>query len=364
MDKQDIAEKLKLAHIDMLKYLTSINLNYWPAFNSCNIKVTVPVVENMCTRYLEMKSEDISKQVKEVYPDWPDFKILKDLYTQVLAILIKISLEDKSLEHLSKQLYIIWAIRTHFSLVKKYWRYCDENAFHMAIENVPRQHLFQQKESIQKAFYYLIDELFERYKHEVAKEKSSVKIIRMLYDWRTRWEQSLRSLAHKFYEIKEGKIKIVSVQNKEFLIDDKIDRIIDSTINVFLMYKDFNQNLLKQISSKILLKTDYLEPFIKTLTIVDENRLKVILYTIVNNKSYNDFASKDTLDELVGRMSTRYTAERTSLKEQIHDFILYLCKLNSKAGVLFVKVSNPYKQKIRVGLVLFLYFTMIGHSMT
>jgi len=359
INREDLVAKLLDNYPRAQRFLVTANLNYWNAFNSCKVLVTIPVIENFCVEYLEEHPTEIAKLINSEFKDWPSFQITKDLYTQTLSILIKLCLEHKQLEILARELFVIMGIRTHFSRIKKHFKYCDENAFQLAMEHLPKQHLFNQKENIQNAFYWLIDELFNRYKKQIPKTNSSRPLWRMIYDWRTRWAQSLRSLANKFYQIKEGKIKIVSMQNREFLIDTKVEQAVENTINTFLMYKDFDEKLLKTICSKVVIKTTYITPFIDQLFNVDENQLRVILYIIINNKNFDEFRSNDTVKELMSRMSTRFTKKRESLKERMDDFVLELGKLEIESGKLYAKVSNPYKQKIRVALMLFLYYTLV-----
>ncbi|MCK9556323.1 hypothetical protein M0R19_07645 [Candidatus Pacearchaeota archaeon] len=357
MDKETLIANLNKNKHEINKFLITSTSNYWIGFNSCKILITIPTMNRLFQQYLDTSFSEISDLMPAVYKDWPIYKILADPYTKSMAILLKFSLELK-LYDIARGLYTLLNIRMHYSLIKKYFKYCDAGAYQLALENLPKQHLFNQKESIQQSFYYLTDVLFERYKGLVPKDKTSTAMYRMIYDFRTRWEQSMKALARKFYDIKSGKIKIVSLQDREFLIDTRIDQMVDNTINNFLIYKKYDANVLKNVCNKVAFRPTYVEPFIKETMHISEDVLKPLLYIIINNSSSDDFIKTDFFISLLKRMSTRYTIDKKSLKEKIEEFIQRLMKQNSELARLYIKISSPYKQKIRICLALFLYYTM------
>jgi len=357
MDKETLTSILLKNKNEINRFLITTNANFWVGFNSCRILITIPAMGRLFQQYLDSSFSDISDMMPGIYSDWPPYKILADPYTRSMAILLNISLEKK-LYDISRGLYTLMNIRMHFSLIKKYFKYCDEGAYHLALENLPKQHLFNQKGSIQQAFYYLSDVLFERYKTQVPRDKSSKSMYRMIYDFRTRWEQSMKAQARKFYDIKSGKIKIISLQDKEFLIDTRADQMVDNTINNFIMYKVYDNNLLKNVCNKVSFRPSYIEPFIKEITLSEEDLLRPLLYIIIDNASSEEFVKSEFLVSLLKRMSTRYTIEKKSLKEKIEQFIQVLMKQNMDLAKLYIKISSPYKQKIRICIAMFLYYTM------
>lgn len=340
----------------ILNKLLYINSNHWQKFGSCEqINYKNDFINIL--RIMSINLNDFENMRKEIYKEWPPYKILKSIFIQAYVVLIKLSYDID--REMCKQFYIMFGINTHYSLLKKYIKFCKPNVFQLALEHLPGQHLFNQKESIQGAFYYILEILFNRWIDSVNSDKSYVSIYRIMYDFRTRWNQSMQSLSSKYYDIINKKIKIINISKEEFLIDDKVDNGVDKLVFSIKTYHFIDKHALKLASNKINLRETYLLPIIKLSENLKSEILKEYIYLIVNNKSSDELKTAEAVAELLKRMSTRYTKQKNSLKEWTEKIIQLSIKTDEETSINYNKLSMPYKQKIRIGIMLYFYLTLI-----
>jgi len=361
MTIDDVRMQLSEHKNEIIREIIRGNVNIITKFNSCKQETT----KNDLIYILNKLGFSLNEMVnlrKNMFKVWPSYKLFKSSFIQTYLILIKISLLID--EELAKQFFLMLCIETHYSILKKFVKHCNEHYYQLAIEYIPRQHLFNQKGSLTGAFYYLADVLFNRWKDKVEKQDDYYPLYRLLYDFRTRWNQSMLAVARKYYDIAHNKIKIVDVKNKEFLIDDQISQAINTVINDIKIYKIIDNKIIQLVSSKVKMKPDYIRPIIEIINKeLDNQEITDLLYMIVNNVNAATFLTTDFYKALIKRMSVRYTKNKNSLKEILDNMILKALEYDETKSIKYVKLSLPYKQRIRLAIIQYYYF-IIAKALT
>lgn len=137
-------------------------------------------------------------------PQWKlkDPKLLQDSQT-ILLILIAQDFARRSDYSGAIAAFNILSLRYYTNTLHKHIKYCNQNYFKSALENLSHNHLFNTRKTIGSAVLYLSNEVFNRYKDDLTNDNGE-HIVDMIYYLRTRIAQSVRSFANHYYKISES----------------------------------------------------------------------------------------------------------------------------------------------------------------
>ena len=363
MTINELKDIIRKNELTIQRYLgKDIILKYWSKLNSCKITTFNVDITKVINEHIAPIS-DISDLVKDLYRDWPKFKLTQSVIIRSFAVLIRLTTEMK-LHQLADVIITCYGLYTHFMILRRYLKFCDEHVYTLTLETLPGQHLFKVKNGIPDALSYIVLSIYSTWKTKIVDTNNSKTMIRLLYDIRSRWEQSVKSAMIRYYKIKNGEIDIVHIgrssDEREYAIDDRFDSIISNFINRTIVYKSINMNLVDKISVNLKFKKNYFYPLLEILTKITEDELRILCYMIIDNESYDTFISKNYIKTLLKKLSTKKTKDRSSLKERLDDFILNNSnQFDQNFLKLYSKLSLPYKQKIRVALVYYIYHSIV-----
>lgn len=358
----ELKEKIKQDELTIQRFIgKDIIIPFWSTLNSCKQVTINKTFINVVNKYIGDFYE-ISELIKDLYIDWPKFKLTQSTLIQTFVVLIRVT-EELKLKQLNELFLLSYSIYTHYSLLRRYLKFCDDHVYTLALETLPGQHLFKQKNGMSNALSYISISIYENWKKHIINTNKSKSMIRLIYDIRSRWEQSLKAMMIRYYKIKNHEIDIVQIgygqEKQDYAIDDRFDEIINHFINDTIIYKSINMNLVMRIEKILKMKKTYFYPLLQILTKINEDELKMLCYTVIDNESYDSFTQKDFIYKLLKKLSTKRTKDRSSIKEKIDDFILEKSKIHDRDfSILFSKLSLPYKQKIRIALVYYLYYNL------
>jgi len=362
MTVEELKDILRKNELTIQRYLgKDIILKHWPKLSSCKITTFNVDISRVINEHIAPIG-DISDLIKDLYRDWPKFKLTQSTIIRSFTVLIRLTTEMK-LHQLADVIMTCYGLYTHFMILRRYLKFCDEHTYTLTLETLPGQHLFKVKNGIPEALSYIVSSIFSTWKKKIVDTDKSKTMIRLLYDIRSRWEQSVKSAMIRYYKIKNGEIDIVQIgqsnEEREYAIDDRFDSVISNFINSTVVYKSINMNLVDKIAKNLKFKKNYFYPLLEILTKITEDELRILCYMIIDNESYDTFIAKDFIKTLLKKLSTKKTKDRSSLKERLDDFILNNSnQFDHDFLKLYSKLSLPYKQKIRISLVYYIYHNL------
>lgn len=262
-----------------------------------------------------------------------------------------------------KHFMIFYLIRHYANLMRKYFKYCNDETFKYALEVLTRTHLFAREKTIPNALFYMADEMIRRYTRGLQKDDLD-SISKFMQESRNRVEQSLRSFASTYYRTAasgaglkteempdddESAYKSVTKETGTRLIDDMVRKI---TVYRYIDHKALeecrklakvNVSLATQIASK-LNDTKYVD------------NLRVILTLFVKElKDAKSLCGKEYYPLVRKLMSIKRTRSQIYFKQQIG---LLLIDVLRKIG--YKKYNELTSQtQFLINLFLAYYITMI-----
>lgn len=231
-------------------------------------------------------NEEILLFKSNIIDKYKNFKIYGDKYTITILIIILYYQRQKKFEN-AKIFFDFLALKFYDSLAHILFpKYCNSEAWILALNNVSHRHLFKVKNGIPSAIRYISSLEYEKNKQNLMDpnltDETMVKIINML---RTRIAQSLKSFAETYYKaIKDmGRSKggdgIESTK--------EIDIISDKYSTLICTYKQIDKNALSKAVKQSGIQKNIAEDIIKSLSNVKNREslryLIVLLYRMMDN---------------------------------------------------------------------------------
>lgn len=96
------------------------------------------------------------------------------------------------------------SLKMYQHLMYKYIKFCNPDYFRGVMGDLSRNHLFVQKQTIGQAILFLSKQVYSRYKDDL-KADNHFRMGRMIQELRTRFNQSIKSFAKRYYEIAKNK---------------------------------------------------------------------------------------------------------------------------------------------------------------
>jgi len=145
---------------------------------------------------------DLAKYSKIRFKN-PNWKILHDPKLTLLVLITQEFLKNNDTAAAIATVNLI-SLMFYSKLMHRYFKkYCNDNYFRAAYDRLSHNHLFRSKDTIGSSILYLASQIFKKYKPYLEKDDTD-KIIAMIYEFRGRINQSLRSFAAKYYDIAES----------------------------------------------------------------------------------------------------------------------------------------------------------------
>ncbi len=255
-------------------------------------------------------------------------KILKDLGTNVVLFIIYYFLHIKDVpSYITAMMYL--SIKFYSSEYHKFFpTFCNPDLFKYTLDHLNKTHLFYREKTISNALFYISNDIRRKHTKDIERYDDPEKISKIVYEFRNRIKQSIRSFANLYYQFSEEGIKITTSQAEdEETIPEQIlergQRAIDTTVKNIIVYKQIDKKALEDA---------------KRITGININLANVIVETLGNTK-YNDHIRliyelfiKDLHDikqlcgtDFYGYVQNLMAIKRTSkpiyFKQQISEFL-------------------------------------------
>jgi hypothetical protein len=303
--------------------------------------------------------KELIKYSKQKYNN-PKWKLLHDPFTTLAIILIKISLEQK--DYISAlSVFNLMSIRTYTNTMHTFIKYCNSTYFKSALNMLAKSHLFNLKHTIPSSIIYLSNQLFQKYKTDIEIDNIP-QIIKMVMEIRTRFFQSVRSFAEKYYKVsKDGEGLIKSEEEKDYVqsYEKDLQKIISDTARNITVYGHIDSEVLDLTQKLTKFNKDLSSKYIYALNNPSfTNSIIDALYLLL--KPMNDFSimqKSDYLDYIKNLMSVKVSKQPVYFKKiitEIHNNIISKLKLEKWYNNLSVQSQALSRSFIAYYLALYI----------
>ena len=257
------------------------------------------------------------------------FKILKNDITSIIMISI-IYYSRHQHHHIAESLYILLAIRFFTNSYSKHWsKYCKEETWNLALNNLSQKHLFKIKNGLSNTLFYLASIEYNNTKHRFSSNNITEKeLLAFIYMLRHRVSQSVRSFANRYYDIENNQTGDSSKQKELESTNDNINvgLIANSISERICTYAQVDQKCLLESINNSRVRKDLAVNIINELSTVrfkESVRFIVILISkiinlkeictkqpylvrqiILDKKRIGNYSIKDEIYKLTDTMST------------------------------------------------------------
>jgi len=237
---------------------------------------------------------------------------------------------------------------------------CLPDVFQSALDSLSKNHMFVKQRSIAASIIYYSNAVFIRYKQDFI-EDDSMRIFRLIYEIKTRINQSVRSLFVKYYKIYKDKDlnKTKDEESYDQSHESKLKEFVSQISNDICIYRKKN--------NAAIITASQLTKFNKKLSIryseaiaqpkLSDN-VRLALYLLLKDQKSLDIIKSNQLLELVrSLMAIKSTKQHIYFKKVINDIQNEIVKdLNIEAwyGGLSVQSIATSKNFIAYYLAIFL----------
>jgi len=221
---------------------------------------------------------------------------------------------------------LLFGIRQYSNVLYKFLKFCDENAFRYTLENIAKTHLFAREKTIGNAIYFISKEMIKKYKKGIL-DLNDEKISLFIGEYRSRLNQSVRSFANMYYDVKEKGLSISVTREPDpesgeiyqLQSQDKTDRLIDDVVKKITVYKEFDKQSMIRAKQLTKINTSLATIITNTITNIKySDNLKTIFKLFLKDvSSVSKLCGKNFIPYIRKLMGIKRTKDRVYFKQQV-----------------------------------------------
>jgi len=266
----------------------------------------------------------------------PKYWLLHDPQTTLLIIIVQEFLKINDVAAAMSAFHLL-SLRTYTNIMHRYIKFCNPEYFRTALGMLSQNHLFIQKQTIASSIIYLSNTLFRKYQDDLVRDDPNG-LADLVYEIRTRFNQSMKSFAVKYYKVHQGKStgggSIKSEEEKDYDVgyETKIKQFVDTIAKNITAYKKIDTKSLEEARSLTKFNRDLSSKYVETLgNIKYTNDVNNALYLLLKDLGdYTKISPTQYLDYVKRLMSIKVSKQPIYFKKvvvKIHDQIIQDLKI-------------------------------------
>lgn len=293
------------------------------------------------------------------------FRAQSDPIANFYVFLIQYFLRKRD-KNAYKHFMIFYLIRHYANLMRKYFKYCNDETFKYALEILTRTHLFAREKTIPNALFFMADEMIRRYTKALQKNDLDA-ISKFMQESRNRVEQSLRSFASTYYKTAESGagLKTEEMPDEESgeeaykeVTKETGTRLIDDMVRKITVYRYIDHKALEESRKLAKVNASLATQIVGKLNdtkYVDNLRVTLRLF-VKDLKDAKSLCGKEYYPVVRKLMSVKRTRSQIYFKQQIG---LLLNDVLKKIGYSQRYNKLTSQTQFLINLFLAYYVTMI-----
>lgn len=296
------------------------------------------------------------------------YKLLYDPYNTLLIIIIQEFLKENDIAG-AESTFHLFALRQYTNLLYKYTTpksksnkqpLCVPEYFKQALSQLSQNHIFNSKKTIANSIMYFSRVVFKKYMSDIKKD-DPLKICLMIYEVRSRLNQSMQSFFHKYYDIAKNKgiVKTKEEESWDPTYEVQLKTFISNISRDMCVYKKINQSSISEATSITKFNKKLAQDYVKELSTpkyIDNINTSYFLM-LKSIKDLSQIKTTKFFDHIKKLMSIKTTKQPLYFKKvitTIHDEIIVSLKLTEWFGKLSVQSKAISRNFIAYYLASFL----------
>lgn len=269
------------------------------------------------------------------------YRLLYDPFNTLLIIIIQQFLKQNDVAA-AESVFHLFTLRHYTNLLYKYTvskssnnnqPLCVPEYFSGALSQLSQNHIFNTKKTIANSIVYFSRIIFQKYLKDIKRD-DAVKICLMVYEVRSRLNQSMLSFFHKYYDIAKNKgvVKSAEEENWDPSRETQLKHFISTISRDICVYRKINPESIKDSTSLTKFNQKLAIEYIKELSnpkYVDN--VDTAYYLMLKQiKDLSVIKKVEFLDYIKKMMAIKTTKQPLYFKKviiSIHDDIIVSLKL-------------------------------------
>lgn len=224
-----------------------------------------------------------------------------------------------------KHLMIFFIIRYYANLMRKMFKYCNEDVFKYALENIAKTHLFVREKTISNALVHISNDMIRRWTKGLSQNNLD-DISKFMQDSRTRISQSIKSFAEVYYKTHEQGKGFKSEpesdnpeDNFQNLTNTNLNKLAEKLTKKIIVYRHVDPKAQEEARQLTKIKSSIATQLTSKLTNIKfSDNIKIIYKLFLKDvKSVKDICGKEYYIYIRKRMGVKRTTEQIYLKQQV-----------------------------------------------
>ncbi|RLA75869.1 MAG: hypothetical protein DRG78_20140 [Epsilonproteobacteria bacterium] len=281
----------------------------------------------------KLKEKNIREFVKRFYKGTPasKWKLHRDPISNFYIFLMWV-LNRSRQTTAYKSALLLYIIRNYTNLMHKQMKFCNDDTFKYALENLAKTHLFSREKTISGSLFYLSGQMDKRYS-KFIKSGDVDGISKFITECRTRISQSIKSFAEVYYNANEQGLSIKNPKEdddnpNQYQQLEKSSRVINDVIKSLTVYKNIDNKAVADARSLTKVRASLATSISKAVTdIKNVDNIRLILELFVKELSQVGHLCGDQFFKNVRTlMAIKRTKSKVYFKQQINILLLTLVK--------------------------------------
>lgn len=281
---------------------------------------------------------DLKEYSAKKYPKWT-FKLLHDPYTTLLIIIVQEFLKINDISA-AESAFHLFTLRHYTNLLHKYTTkkpssrpLCVPEYFKAALSRISKNHMFSKKQTISNSIMYYSRETFQKYLPALKKDAAEL-LFRMIYELRTKLNQSMQSFFDKYYKAAKDKNAVESKDEESYdeSYERKMRAFASKIAKDICLFRKTNESAVEAASSLIKFNKKLSAEYAHELSnpgYLDNVELAIFLL-VKDIKDVDVIKSNQFLDYVKRLMSIKVTKQPLYFKKVIatmHETIIVRLKI-------------------------------------
>ena len=261
------------------------------------------------------------------------YKLLHDPFTTLLILIVQEFIKVKDFAA-AESAFHLFTLRFYTNLLHRYTTarnshksLCLPTAFQQALEHLSKNHMFIRMKTIPNSILYYSRFTFKKHLDILTRDDADG-LWMMIYELRTKINQSMRSFANKYYEaIERGKTNTEHQDGtgQDSSHETKLRGFISKIVNDLCVYGKVDHEAIVQASALIKFNKKLSEEYAKKLadpiysTAIEHALFLLLKGVFVKDTNISFITGNEFLDYIQKLMSIKVTKQEIYFKKFISD---------------------------------------------
>lgn len=311
----------------------------------------------------KLKEKDLTQYVRRFYKGKPaaKWKLHRDPISNFYIFLMYILAKNRQVLAYDSMM-ILYLIRNYTNLIHKQLKFCNDDTFKYALENLAKTHLFAREKTIPGSLFYLSKEMTKRFGKPI-KSGDVDGITAFITECRTRISQSIKSFAEIYYKANKDGSSMRNPneddESTQYQQLEKSSRVINDVVKSMTVYKIIDSKAINDARSITKIRASLATSISQGLTNIKYvDNIRLILELFVKELSQvGQLCGDEFFNNVRILMSIKRTKTLVYFKQQVNILIREIIK-DIDFDKKYNKLTNQTQSLISLYLAYYITLSM------